>query len=139
MWGLTRQEQRITLFLLTTFAIGCMVLWWRQQRPAPPVDASVVRDFAERSLPAPQEGAHASMVDPLPSLVKKSAGGGPVDLNSATLHDLIGLPGIGAVMAQRIVDHRSAHGRFAKPEDLMQVKGIGKKTYQKLQPLIAVK
>ncbi len=139
MWGLTRQEQRITLFLLTTFAIGCMVLWWRQQRPAPPVDAKVVRDFAQRSVPAPEESAQASMIDPPPSPVKKPASGGPVDLNSATVHDLMELPGIGAVMAQRIVDHRSAHGRFAKPEDLMQVKGIGKKTYEKLQALIAVK
>ena len=114
-------------------------MWWRQQRPAPPADASVVRDFAERSVPTPQESALASVADPPPSTVKKSAKRGPVDLNSATLDDLTGLPGIGAVMAQRIVDHRSANGGFAKPEDLMQVKGIGKKTYEKLQPLIAVK
>jgi len=138
MWGLTRQEQRISLFLLTTFAIGCMVLWWRQQRPPPPVDASIVRDFAERSVTTPQESVQASVVDPPPSPVKKSASG-PVDLNLATLHDLMELPGIGAVMAQRIVDHRSTHGRFAKLEDLMQVKGIGKKTYEKLKPLIAIK
>jgi competence ComEA-like helix-hairpin-helix protein len=137
MWGLTRQEQRITLFLLTTFAVGCLVLWWRQQRPAPPVEPRVLHEFAERSLPAPEEDAQASAAEPSPP-VKKPASG-PVDLNSATLDDLMGLPGIGAVMAQRIVDHRRAHGGFAKPEDLMRVKGIGKKTYQKLQPLIAVK
>lgn len=63
----------------------------------------------------------------------------PLDLNRATAEELQQLPGIGAVMAQRIVDYRTAHGRFGSPEDLRQVKGIGNKTFQKLQPLVVAK
>jgi len=138
MWGLTRQEQRIALFLLITFAVGCMVLWWRRQRPAPPVDARVIREFAERSATAAPESAQVSLSSPSALPVEKSAAG-PINLNSATIAELMELPGIGAVMAKRIVDHRRAHGRFAKPEELLKIKGIGKKTFEKLRPLIAVK
>jgi len=48
-----------------------------------------------------------------------------VDLNAATLADLDALPGIGPVLAQRVLDWRTAHGRFADVEELAEVPGIG--------------
>ena len=51
--------------------------------------------------------------------------GGLLPLNSATVADLDALPGIGPVLAQRIVDHRSAHGPFTSVEQLDDVSGIG--------------
>jgi competence protein ComEA len=51
--------------------------------------------------------------------------GGLLDLNTATVADLDALPGIGPVLAQRIVDHRSAHGAFSSVEQLDDVPGIG--------------
>jgi competence protein ComEA len=54
-----------------------------------------------------------------------AAGGGPLDLNSATVADLDALPGIGPVLAQRIVDHRTAHGPFSSVDQLDDVSGIG--------------
>jgi competence protein ComEA len=53
------------------------------------------------------------------------AGGGLLDLNSATVADLDALPGIGPVLAQRIVDHRTAHGPFTSVDQLDDVSGIG--------------
>ena len=48
------------------------------------------------------------------------------------------LPGIGPVLAQRIVEYRQANGPFAATEEIMQVDGIGESTYEELQDLITV-
>lgn len=62
----------------------------------------------------------------------------PVNLNSASVAQLQTLPGIGASAAQRIVDYRQKNGSFKKIEELMNVKGIGEKSFLKLKPLIVV-
>ena len=62
----------------------------------------------------------------------------PVNLNTATLAQLQTLPGIGAKAAQRILEYRQKNGNFKKPEDLMNVKGIGEKSFLKLKPLLVV-
>ena len=56
----------------------------------------------------------------------------PVDLNTATLADLMALPGLGEVRAQAILDYRSANGPFTYPEDIINVSGIGQITYEQL-------
>jgi competence protein ComEA len=66
------------------------------------------------------------------------AGGGPVDLNSATVDQLDALPGVGPVLAQRIVDWRQAHGGFRTVEDLQQVPGIGARKFSDLRSLVTV-
>ncbi|MFC0487341.1 helix-hairpin-helix domain-containing protein [Sinomonas atrocyanea] len=63
---------------------------------------------------------------------------GKVDLNTATAEDLGALPRVGPVLAQRIVDYRTAHGRFTAPEDLDAVSGIGPKMLESLLPLVTV-
>ncbi len=62
-----------------------------------------------------------------------------VDLNDGTLAELKHLPGIGAVLAERIVAHRASHGAFRRVEDLVLVPGIGKKRFQQLRPFVAVR
>jgi competence protein ComEA len=54
-----------------------------------------------------------------------SGAGGLLDLNTATVADLDALPGIGPVLAQRIVDHRTAQGPFTGVDQLDDVSGIG--------------
>src|SRR3954447_2717958 len=63
---------------------------------------------------------------------------GPVDLNSATVEQLDALPGVGPVLAQRIVDWRQAHGGFRTVEDLQQVPGIGARKFSDLKSLVMV-
>ena len=53
-----------------------------------------------------------------------------VNINKASVDELTTLKRIGPSYAQRIVDYRNEHGPFQKPEDIMQVKGIGMKTYE---------
>jgi competence protein ComEA len=68
----------------------------------------------------------------------KSAPAGPVNLNTATAAQLESLPGIGARTAALIVEYRQKNGGFKKIEDLMNVRGVGEKSFLKLKPLITV-
>lgn len=61
-----------------------------------------------------------------------------LDLNTALLEDLEGLPGIGTVRAQAILDYREANGPFRRVEDLTLVEGIGQATLEGLLPYITV-
>jgi competence protein ComEA len=63
---------------------------------------------------------------------------GPLDLNAATASDLDALPGIGPVLAQRIVDWRTSNGRFASVDQLREVTGIGEAKYQELVTKVVV-
>ncbi len=60
----------------------------------------------------------------------------PVNLNTATLEQLDALPGIGPAKAKDILAWRATHGTFANANQLLQIKGIGQKTLDKLLPLI---
>jgi competence protein ComEA len=62
----------------------------------------------------------------------------PVDLNTATLDQLDGLPGVGPVLAQRIIDWRTEHNRFSSVDELTEVSGIGERTLADLRPLVRV-
>jgi competence protein ComEA len=62
----------------------------------------------------------------------------PLNLNAATKADLEKLPGVGPAMAQRILDYRQKIGTFKKTEELMNVQGIGEKSFLKLKPLVTV-
>jgi competence protein ComEA len=60
----------------------------------------------------------------------------PVNINTATAAQLEALPGIGARTAQLIIEHRQKNGGFKKIEELMNIKGIGEKSFLKLKPMI---
>jgi competence protein ComEA len=68
----------------------------------------------------------------------KPSASGPLNLNTATVAQLEALPGIGKSVAERILEYREKSGGFKKVEDLMNVRGIGEKSFLKLKPLITV-
>jgi competence protein ComEA len=87
-------------------------------------------------LPAPQSpliprphGRIKELPRPMPSAL---------DVNRATEDDFERLPGIGPVLARRIVEYRETRGTFQDVEQLRYIKGIGKKTFERIRDLIAV-
>ena len=63
----------------------------------------------------------------------------PVDVNAASVDDLVAVPGIGKSLAQRIVDFRQKNGPFKSVDDLLKVQGIGEKSLEKLRPHLVVR
>jgi comEA protein len=61
-----------------------------------------------------------------------------VNLNSATADQLASLPGIGERTAQRIIEYRQKNGPFKKAEDLMNIRGIGEKSFLRLKDLVTI-
>lgn len=73
-----------------------------------------------------------------PSLAAGQPQAEKVNINSATVDELVSLPGIGPSYAQRIVEYREKNGPFKKVEDLLNVRGIGEKTFERIRDRITI-
>jgi len=63
----------------------------------------------------------------------------PINLNTATAEQLEAIPGIGPVLAQRIIEYRQTRGRFQSVDELLEVRGIGPKRLESMRPYVVVK
>ena len=128
MFGFTRNETTVLLFLIFSFIVGIGV-WAYRYYLAP--------------LPESQEAfKHRESVIQRKDIQKTGIRGKEEDeglsifINDASQSELERLPGIGPVIAERILEYRSKHGKFHTLEALMEVNGIGQKTYEKLKPYL---
>ncbi|MBK6886227.1 MAG: helix-hairpin-helix domain-containing protein [Tetrasphaera sp.] len=101
--------------------------------------ARVLVDGEQILIPKPGEAVGASA----PGAGAGGAASGPaapapINLNSADLTALDGLPGVGPVLAGRILAWRAEHGRFSSVDELGEVSGIGEKVLANLRPLVTV-
>jgi competence protein ComEA len=83
-------------------------------------------------------GAGAQAADRGQTSATKSAATSPVNLNTASASQLQSLPGIGPRTAERILEYRQKNGNFKKIEELMNVKGIGEKSFLRIKDRITV-
>lgn len=92
-----------------------------------------------------------SVIDPIQTPQPAQPGGKPassnsqavnparININSASAKELESLPGIGQVIAERILQDRSSNGAFTSVEDLMRVSGIGEKKFEALKDRVKIK
>ena len=102
--------------------------------------ARLVIDGEQIRVPRPGEVIAAAPGAAAPGAAGGAGGGvgALVSLNSADLATLDGLPGVGPVLAQRILDWRSEHGRFTSVDELGEVSGIGDKLMSQLRPRVTL-
>ena len=88
--------------------------------------------------PAPAPTASSSSSSSAATSKTAPAPTGPVNINTASVSELDSLKGIGPVLAQRIVDYRTANGPFQSIDDIKKVSGIGDKTFLKFKDDITI-
>lgn len=104
----------------------------RHAAPEPPAPAEAPAHGADGGAPgAPNDASDAGAASGV-------APDGKVILNLATEDDLRRLPGVGATRARAILALRARLGKFKRPEDLLRVKGIGRRSLARLRPLVRV-
>ncbi len=115
MLNLTKYEKAIITFLAASALLGGGILYYQK------VGARIELEV----LPLAPEGAGIQAAR-------------LVNINEATLHELVRLPGIGPVLARRIIDYRNLGGPFKKVEDIKNVKGIGQEKFEQVRELLAI-
>ncbi len=103
--------------------------------PGPEDDLRLIRGAVP--IPAPNDTAGSSPASPLTESTAPAAGFRRVNLNRAPADELETLPLIGPAKAAAIIRWREENGPFARPGDVMKVKGIGPKIYERIAPYVA--
>lgn len=96
--------------------------------------AKALRDGEQ--VQVPRRGEPGQPTAPPDTLPAATAPGGRVSINAATAQEIETLPGVGPVLAQRIVEYRTAHGPFHSIEEIKNVSGIGEAVFNKIKDLI---
>ena len=99
--------------------------------------AMLFRTFLPLPAPAAYSAAHAALSERLAPPPPEDFPDAGVMINTAGPDQLILLPGVGPVLAERIIEEREKNGYFRLPEDLLAVRGIGTAALKKLRPLIS--
>ena len=143
----TPAEKRLALLLFLLTLIGLLARGGRKLSPEVSEWLDEVADRSGPAVPEPADsavvqvgetpgGAHVETVPVSGKTVRDVAGS--VDPNRATLDELTTLPGVGPVLARRILEDRDQNGRYTTIEDLLRVSGIGKATLERLRSRVAM-
>ena len=117
-----------------------------QPSSAAPAQGTLGTDVvAESAVPPDSNQGGAGDAAPAPAVSQAQeasgaprGGDGKININLASQSELMDLPGIGSVIAARIVDYRRQNGGFSKIEDIQRVSGIGEKRYEAIKDMITV-
>ena len=127
---LTNAERNVIVFLVGAFLLGLGIRLFQETFPGVPTYDYRSSDSTFAALSAASEGDEAD---------EEGDYEHKVDVNKASKKELMELPGIGEVIAGRIIIYRNDVGRFRSVNDLRKVKGINSKKFEEIKNLIAVK
>lgn len=128
--ALTGTERKVILFLAGALLVGAGIRLYQETFPSnPQFDYSSSDSTFAVLSEKPNEESTAEDDTSATSIL---------DINTASKQDLMTLPGIGAVTAERIVAYRTDVGPFKSVEELRKVKGISKRKFENLVPFITV-
>ena len=125
-WGFSRQERPAISVLIAALLIGLAASYFRQRirtaelETITPADSAIVLQFKELA-----DNIHRSENDSISPSEALSGNVFPIDINAASASGLQKLPGIGPVIAERIIEYRSINGPFESLDSLINVRGIG--------------
>jgi len=114
---------------------------FQEENASFPVDINPVNPANPPPLPTDNQQEHTEDSESAipPEMTGAPRGGdGKININLASQSELTDLPGIGSVLASRIIDYRQQHGGFSRIEDIRNVSGIGEKRYEAIQDKITV-
>jgi comEA protein len=157
--GFTNTETNVVIFIILAFVIGLVANLFKDSASSrnylefdytaqdslfnsaagdPNIqDSSIVK---EKKFDSKHELLDFSKADKSQEKIKKViAGERIININTASAKQLSALPGLGDKSIKNILDYRDEHGAFKKIEELLKVKGIGKKRFEKISKLISVK
>ncbi len=132
-FGFSRLQRIALLVLSVSFLIGAGL--WLQKRYATRLEPELIFR-TEFVTPGPTPAVTPETTEVLPPQFQL---GEKLNLNTATPEQLAALPGIGPVLAGRIVTWRQQEGPFRKVGDLLRVPGIGRKKLQQIASLVEIK
>lgn len=106
MFSLTKPEKGVVVFLAASFVLGCGLVYFQKTntRSCLPGSAGI-----------------------------QEINSGIINLNKAGEEELIQLPGVGYILAGRIIDYRKHHGYFTRLDDIKKVSGIGDKKFERIK------
>ena len=130
------KAQRALLVVTALFVVFTMAFFIGRRSVHAQITTEHAAEEPERALPEPESltTEQADGVSERPSAAALER----LDLNRAGQSELEALPGIGPVLAERIVAWRSANGPFVSAEQIMDVEGIGEGKYAEIKDLIDV-
>ena len=151
--GLTSKEIGVIIFLLITLCAGIIIKYSGWKKPGEYDYSETDKNFESRlkssfeelnsnsedSISRQRAEELTALADTLGFEIEKNTkekkklkAGLKININTATAQELAELPGIGLIMAERIIEYREDHGKFKTPDDLKKVKGIGDKKFEEI-------
>lgn len=138
----TSQERMVIQFLIISIAIGLITGVVRKKYFSPDFSQQIEKDIVSfKTLTEKMISSHSNVTENTSTKmgdIEDEKSVKSLNINTANIIDLLDLPKVGPVTAERIINYRNDYGPFKSVDDLLNIKGIGPKTLAKMKPLITV-